>query len=335
MEGIFALSSLLLLGPSKSQGHKSRLISMLQKNITRMDRESVLQNLIATMLLYQCEVCNTATPGVLWRFYLCGAKKIIFAASESVTLYQHDCAILMDWIYYHEVMSEFSLRHWAEPSAIDDFCKGPLAIRPNNIIIDGLTVSNRITCPMDVLDLVKNVCKRPSTYSSDDIPYDNADMERIQQLRQNIYGIIGEYGTFHEHLESLSNRQDMLTCLYQYAALIYLNRSLSNISISSFSHRRLVREGILLLKNLGFCESAWPLFIIACEANEDEQRLQILSILSETNRELGQRSNHIPLIQQMIEAIWNQNDLAIENDVGYCRILGAVVSTAPSLPLFA
>ncbi|UKZ54307.1 hypothetical protein TrVGV298_008115 [Trichoderma virens] len=105
MEGIFALSSLLLLGPSKSQGHKSRLISMLQKNITRMDRESVLQNLIATMLLYQCEVCNTATPGVLWRFYLCGAKKIIFAASESVTLYQHDCAILMDWIYYHEVMA--------------------------------------------------------------------------------------------------------------------------------------------------------------------------------------------------------------------------------------
>lgn len=62
MEGIFALSSLLLLGPSKSQSHKSRLISMLQKNVTRMDREGILQNLIATMLLYQCEVYTLSPP---------------------------------------------------------------------------------------------------------------------------------------------------------------------------------------------------------------------------------------------------------------------------------
>lgn len=65
MEGIFALSSLLLLGPSKSQSHKSRLISMLQKNVTRMDREGVLQNLIATMLLYQCEVYTLSLPTII------------------------------------------------------------------------------------------------------------------------------------------------------------------------------------------------------------------------------------------------------------------------------
>lgn len=96
-----------------------------------------------------------------------------------------------------------------------------------------------------------------------------------------------------------------------------------------------MREGILLLQNLGFCESAWPLFVIACEAKEDEQRLQILATLADTRRELGQRSSHIPLIQHMIEAVWNQNDLNIESDVSYCRTINAVVSTAPSLPLFA
>jgi hypothetical protein len=47
----------------------------------------------------------------------------------------------MDWIYYHEVMSEFSLRHWAERS-INSFCKGPLAMRPNNITADELPVSH-------------------------------------------------------------------------------------------------------------------------------------------------------------------------------------------------
>ncbi|KAH0490875.1 hypothetical protein TgHK011_002325 [Trichoderma gracile] len=335
MQGIFALSSLLLLGSSRSQGHKSRLISMLQANLAKSDRESVLHNLIATMLLYQCEVCDAASSGELWRLYLCGAKKIIFAASQSRTLYRHDSAILMDWIYYHEVMSEFSLRHWAERSTIDTFCKGPLAMRPDNITVDDLLASSRITCPMDALDLVRNVCRRPSSDPNDDMPYNNTDMEQIHQLRRSIYGIIGEYGTFHDNCASILNRQDMMTLLYRYAALIYLNRSVANISTSSFSHRRLVREGILLLQNLGFCESAWPLFIIACEANDDAQRLQILATLANTRRELGQRSSHILLMQHLIEAVWNQNDLNIESDVSYCETVNAVISTAPSLPLFA
>jgi len=37
----------------------------------------------------------------------------------------------------------------------------------------------------------------------------------------------------------------------------------------------------------------------------------------------------------MVEAIWNQNDLKFDNDVDYVRTLYAVISTAPSLPLFA
>lgn len=336
LEGILALSSVLLVGPSKSQYHKTRLISMLQKNITQVDRESVIRNLVATMLLFQCEISNTANPGGLWRFYLCGAKKIISAVSPSITLYQHDCAPLMDWIYYHEVMTEFSIRHWAEADAIDSFCKGPLAIRPGKVFVgSSMQASDGATCPVAVLDLVRHICKRPSPNGDHHMPYDNVDMMRIQYLRQNIYGTIGEYGTFHGDFESSLSRQDMINSLYRYAALIYLNRTVSYVSTSSFSHRRLVREGILLLQNLGFCEGTWPLFVIACEANEDEQRLQILDILSNTSRELGQRSDHVVLIQHMVEAIWNQNDLTIESDVNYGRILNAVISKAPVLPLFA
>lgn len=47
----------------------------------------------------------------------------------------------MDWIYYHEVVSEFSIRHWAEADAVDSFCKGPLAIRPKRSSFDGSEVS--------------------------------------------------------------------------------------------------------------------------------------------------------------------------------------------------
>ena len=44
-------------------------------------------------------------------------------------LHEPDSAVLMDWIYYHEVVSEFSLRHWAHTDAIESFCKAPMATR--------------------------------------------------------------------------------------------------------------------------------------------------------------------------------------------------------------
>lgn len=47
----------------------------------------------------------------------------------------------MDWIYYHEVVSEFSIRHWAEADAVNSFCKGPLAIRPKDTSFGGCEVS--------------------------------------------------------------------------------------------------------------------------------------------------------------------------------------------------
>jgi hypothetical protein len=92
------------------------------------------------------QVFTTTSPERGWTFYLCGAKKIIHASSTTVQLYQHDNAILMDWIYYHEVVSEFSLRHWAEIDAIDNFCKGPLATRPKEIVIDDSTVGHSNHC---------------------------------------------------------------------------------------------------------------------------------------------------------------------------------------------
>ena len=81
------------------------------------------------------------SSGGYWRSYLCRAKKILDAA-RTLRLYQEDTAALMDWIYYHEVLSEFSLRHWTEAESISKFCRRPLAVRPNTIIIGNTTVSS-------------------------------------------------------------------------------------------------------------------------------------------------------------------------------------------------
>ncbi|KAJ5118108.1 hypothetical protein N7448_004245 [Penicillium atrosanguineum] len=335
LEGILTIASLQLQGVSKSSARQHRLISLLRENIMQIDKENVLRNLITTMLLYQYEVCTTASPKKCWSLYLCGAKKIIDASSATVELYKDESAVLMDWIYYHEVVSEFSIRHWAEADAVDSFCKGPLAIRPKGSSFDGSEISSKNTCPTDVLDLLRVICKRPSTCDHDDLTYDKSDIAQMYELKRRLEEAVGENGTFHDIAEVTSTRQGMLAYLYRCATLIYLNRAVLKVSNASFHHRRLVREGILVLQNLGFCESAWPMLILACEANEDEQRLQILQTLSQSGQEPLHRSSHVPLIQRMIEAIWNQNDLGCDSDVDYSRTLHAVISTAPALPLFA
>jgi hypothetical protein len=60
LEGVLIIASLQLQGRSRSLDRRSRLISMLQKTLRHADRNSVLQNLVATMLLYQYEVITPA-----------------------------------------------------------------------------------------------------------------------------------------------------------------------------------------------------------------------------------------------------------------------------------
>ncbi|KAJ5611251.1 hypothetical protein N7510_007970 [Penicillium lagena] len=97
----------------------------------------------------------TTSPNKRWSFYLCGAKKIIAASATTVELYKGESAILMDWIYYHEVASEFSLRHWAEASAIDNFCKGPLAVRPKWAAVDESTVGFTVALTAPICQLIQ------------------------------------------------------------------------------------------------------------------------------------------------------------------------------------
>lgn len=83
------------------------------------------------------------------------------------------------------------------------------------------------------------------------------------------------------------------------------------------------------------CQNAWPLFIIACEAADDDQRRAILGVFEKSQQEERRRSNHITVIQQMVEAMWSQQDLDTEDEIDYLTILDAVVRGVPFMPAFA
>jgi hypothetical protein len=165
--------------------------------------------------------------------------------------------------------------------------------------------------------------------------YGNTEVKHSKVLEEKISKAMGDYGPMHTQFATPMDRNTMVSNLHRIACLIYVNRAVHCVSGTEFSHRRLVREGILLLTEMETCQNAWPLFIIACEAVDDDQRLAILDVFDQSRRDRKRRSSHIHFIQHLVEAMWNQHDLNAENQVDYLTTLDAVVGALPFMPSFA
>jgi len=277
-------------------------------------------------------------------------KRIINTSPAIHKLIRQEYSVFLDWIYYHEVLAEFTVRHWNVPYEGCGFAPTARSLRAiegsgskvNESLLHFLwhhlilgQVGDNIGCPTDVLQLVVHTCRRAIVAKPSEMNDANAEMECTKVLEQNISRAVGDYGPIHVQSATPIDRNTMVSDLHRLACLIYVNRVVHCVSGTEFRHRRLVREGILLLTKMITCQNAWPLFIIACEAVDDDQRLAILDVFEQSRQDRRRRSSHIHLIQHMVEAVWNQHDLNAENQVDYLTIFDAVVGRVPFVPPFA
>lgn len=186
-----------------------------------------------------------------------------------------------------------------------------------------------------MLQLLTFACRK-------DIPGDDLEPSQIDtvaeqstRLENGISEAVGYYGPLQTRPIISKHRNILVSDLHRIACLIYVNRGVHRVSEANFRHQRLVREGILLLAEMVTCQNAWPLFIIASEANDDEQRLTILEVFKQTQHDERRRMDHIDLTQQLVEAVWKQQDLREENPIDYLTILGTVIGAVPFIPPFA
>lgn len=47
-----------------------------------------------------------------WAIYYCGCKKIVKLIYTPHTTYEGDEALILDFIFYHDALYNFSIRHW-------------------------------------------------------------------------------------------------------------------------------------------------------------------------------------------------------------------------------
>jgi hypothetical protein len=120
--------------------------------------------------------------------------------------------------------------------------------------------------------------------------------------------------------------------LLKLAALIYLKRASRNFSGTSPQIDAMVEKAHVLLDDLETFNLAFPLLIIGCEAQTDEQRMRILGHIERAMRTSTLMSLHG--LKNILQQIWVQDDLAVDYKLDYLTKLDAIISSYRIMPSY-
>ncbi|KAH8697006.1 fungal-specific transcription factor domain-containing protein [Talaromyces proteolyticus] len=278
------------------------------------------QHVAAGMLLCSFEIHQTSCTSNQWKPFLDGAQGIIQAFSLSAVDQDSELGILLDWVYYHDVLSTFSVLHW-QP-------------RPMGIKLfpaDNLTMKMGQSTPSSfsaALKLFSDVCsavasKPPETMSAQEL----SDYKKfLNVLGWRIRTLPTVIEDSHTHISTTTTME-----LFQLAMLVYLNRATKNLLETGDKTQERVERGLSILFKLGSCKPQFPLFILGCEAKTDLERCTVLELMAKTETMASSRSHFY--IKRLIQAIWVQDDLA-NGGLDYMVKLSAIISSCTILPSF-
>jgi hypothetical protein len=120
-----------------------------------------------------------------WTWYVAGVKSVLSTASFSSfgkSLPHGDLAILIDWVYYHDVLARFTLRHWSgETATVSPSCSSCLGTDVGTQVLPGDTpfptnthVSHSASPIMAVLELLSMICDAIPAKPRDDMSIEEA-----------------------------------------------------------------------------------------------------------------------------------------------------------------
>ena len=119
---------------------------------------------------------------------------------------------------------------------------------------------------------------------------------------------------------------------FTLAALIYFKRASRNFSGTSPQITAMVERAYVLLDDLETFNLAFPLLIIGCESRTDQLRMKILEHIERAMKTSSLRSLHE--VQNILQQIWVQDDLASDYELDYLNKLDAVISSYQIIPSF-
>ncbi|KAL2825096.1 fungal-specific transcription factor domain-containing protein [Aspergillus cavernicola] len=333
------LYSLLALSSTHRYGYHSAANQLKVKAIVDL-RSSIhgeltyteaLQHIAAGMLLCYSEIFEPSESSFQWPLYIAGVKRVAQTISSDDTAHGEEWSILFSWIYYHDVLALFSLLHWRRASFEREELVRSQRLELRLAITQARTNINVIFgCSPEMLDLLADVFQFCGTFThkstwiyriEEQLLFHNT---RLMRTRQQLL-LQGLTKVESSHIEDIAE-------LYRLAALIYLHRMSGPLPGASTDIRIYKKLAFDILSRLLTCERAFPLSIVGCEAETDEQRSLVLSIISKTQRESNIRS--LACVERLVKTKWIQDDLDEADTLPYSCRLSLIISSSDFLPTF-
>ena len=187
---------------------------------------------------------------------------------------------------------------------------------------------------MDIISLLnENVLPSDSSMASSD------RTQVLDQLEQRLHSL-PQFLVPHGVMSHVSREDAIVKTaeLYRLASLVYLHKAARRRPKSCPEVRTLVKSAMEILLDLTVCAAPWPMFIVACEIEDDLQRTLILEVLDTSEK--VRKAGNLTWMKNIVQAVWKQDDLGTYMSVAgkpvepYLRY-GAALSAYSELPTFA
>lgn len=303
-----------------------------------------VQLFLATLVDFYQKVHQASCSASEWTWYINGVKQILFTdpVGSSCTLAEDEKSMLLNWLYYHDVMKRFSIRHWG--SGPEDILEKrgsssqtwsaqgeQMEVASEEILAyhHPLHSARHITA---ILKLMSEICDTVPTKPCFEMMRRSeldAYLETIKILDWRIRNL--HFPLPAEQDPPQGPYSPSMFRLYQVAMLIYLNRVTKDVLNQGPKIQAYLDDAFTILRELKSCKAHFPMYIVGWEAREDERRAIWLEMLDKTKRDPASRSMFH--VGALVQAGWAQDDLA-DKELDYWDKVTALVRCCYTMPSF-
>ncbi|KAI1332815.1 fungal-specific transcription factor domain-containing protein [Xylariaceae sp. FL0255] len=298
---IYAVAAFHRWGPEHALPYKTEAIRSLSSSLSTESRGTTEIQLATSMMLCVYNVFDETEGN--WSLHLYGAQKIL---AQLATFHggHLSYSFLYTWFLYHEILGGFSQPFMQWPH-------GPASLRLlHDSNFDTSLIIGALGCSVEVMEVISkvNVWRAMILHGDPSLFSDHERSDELNRLERQVASLTQRLDPEHE--SSLSRDQRIATLataeLYRIATFLYLE-NICNPEPSPEMRSAYLQQALGIINTLEVCTSPWPLFIIACETETDEQRISVLKTLDlmDDKRHIG----NVFVLRQIIESFWKQQDL--------------------------
>ncbi|CAI4218861.1 unnamed protein product [Parascedosporium putredinis] len=212
------------------------------------------------------------------------------------------------WFIYYDVLAEFTQSikpHWHEEATHSVM---------QSFEMDTSVIVGSLGCSIELFGIIREINQLRDRYMGRGGGTADQEMTRSRtSLESKLLGLIQRVGPEEDGYAVSARWSRVITTaeLYRLAACLYLQRACPTQSDDGRRQHYLV-EAFRALHLLQTATSPWPVFVIACEVQSEEQRIVLLNMLDkmESVRNIG----NIRVMRGIIEMYWKQMDLRGSRD---------------------